>query len=73
MPSSPSDSGKTVSAAESAPGDGTPPESDLGLQTAQMAEGDGHRGATEGTAPGALQPGGGHGDGPAAGPADKQA
>ena len=40
MPSSPSDSGKTVSDAEFASGDGTPPDTDLGEQTAQMAEGD---------------------------------
>jgi hypothetical protein len=40
VPSSPSSSGKTVSDAEFAAGDGTPADSDLGEQTAQMAEGD---------------------------------
>jgi hypothetical protein len=40
VPSSPSGSGKTVSDAEFASGDGTPADSDLGEQTAQMAEGD---------------------------------
>jgi hypothetical protein len=40
VPSSPSTSGKTVSDAEFAAGDGTPEDSDLGEQTAQMAEGD---------------------------------
>ena len=41
VPSSPSGTGgKTVSDAEFAAGDGTPAESDLGEQTAQMAEGD---------------------------------
>jgi hypothetical protein len=40
VPSSPSTAGKTVSDSEFAAGDGTPAESDLGEQTAQMAEGD---------------------------------
>ena len=40
VPSSPSDSGKTVSDAEFAAGDATPPDTDLGEQTAQLAEGD---------------------------------
>src|SRR3954470_2556173 len=35
VPSTPSDSGKTVSAAETSPGDATPPDTDLGMQTAQ--------------------------------------
>jgi hypothetical protein len=39
VPSSPSTSG-TVSDAEFAPGDATPDDSDLGMQTSQMAEGD---------------------------------
>ena len=40
VPSSPSDSGKTVSAVPDAAGDATPPDTDLGVQTAQLAEGD---------------------------------
>ena len=39
-PSAPTFSGKTVSDAEFAPGDSTPEDTDLGMQTAQMAEGD---------------------------------
>jgi hypothetical protein len=37
VPSSPSDSGKTVSSAQTAPGDATPPDSDLGMQAQQMS------------------------------------
>jgi hypothetical protein len=37
VPSSPSDSGKTVSSAQSSAGDATPADSDLGTQPAQMA------------------------------------
>jgi hypothetical protein len=40
VPSSPSDSGKTVSTAQTMPGDGTPPDTDLGEQPQQMAYGD---------------------------------
>ena len=40
VPSSPSDSGKTVSAVPDAAGDATPPDTDLGMQTAQLAEGE---------------------------------
>jgi hypothetical protein len=40
VPSSPSTSGKTISESEFAAGDGTPDDSDLGEQTAQMARGD---------------------------------
>ena len=40
VPSAPSTTGKTVSDAEFAAEDGTPAESDLGMQTTQMAEGD---------------------------------
>ncbi len=40
VPSPTSEPAKTVSAAEDAPGDATPPDTDLGLQTAQLAEGD---------------------------------
>jgi hypothetical protein len=52
VPTSPSTAGKTVSTAGDAPGDQTPPESDLGTQTAQSAEGDGTTG-DDGQAPGA--------------------
>ena len=55
VPSSPSDSGKTVSAVPDAAGDATPPDSDLGMQTAQLAEGDS---GTEDGAEGAGTPGG---------------
>jgi hypothetical protein len=55
VPTSPSDSGKTVSAVPAAPGDATPPDTDLGMQTAQLAEGE--TGTEEG-APGAGTPGG---------------
>jgi hypothetical protein len=55
VPSSPSDSSKTVSAVPDAPGDATPPDTDLGMQTAQLAEGE--TGTEEG-APGAGTPGG---------------
>jgi hypothetical protein len=55
VPSSPSDSGKTVSAVPDAAGDATPPDTDLGMQTAQLAEGE--TGTEEG-APGAGTPGG---------------
>jgi hypothetical protein len=41
VPSSPSTSGKSVSDAEHAPGDATPPDTDLGTQTAQEVKGDG--------------------------------
>ena len=53
VPSSPSDSGKSVSAVPDAAGDGTPPDSDLGTQTAQLAEGE--TGTEE--APGRRHPG----------------
>jgi hypothetical protein len=39
VPSSPSNTGKTVSDATTAPGDSTPPETDLGMQPQQLAEG----------------------------------
>jgi hypothetical protein len=35
VPSSPSDSGKTVSTAQTSPGDATPPDTDLGAQPQQ--------------------------------------
>jgi len=44
---------KTVSAAEGAAGDGTPADSDLGAQTAQLAEGDEPTTGDAGQAPGA--------------------
>jgi cytoskeletal protein RodZ len=37
VPSAPSESGKTVSAAQTSPGDATPPDSDLGSQPQQSA------------------------------------
>jgi hypothetical protein len=71
----PSNSGKTVSDAQSAPGDSTPLESDVGLQRAQEVKGDG---PDEPTDPAAAAPepfstgDGAQGEGPTAGPADKQ-
>ncbi|MGK5171287.1 hypothetical protein [Geodermatophilus sp. CPCC 205761] len=87
VPSSPSHSGKTVSEATTAPGDSTPPDSDMGMQPQQLAHGS--AGPVEDTpfAPGAEgvedEPGRGAapepfsdegpGDaGPTAGPADRQ-
>jgi hypothetical protein len=54
----PSDSGKTVSDATTAPGDETPPDTDLGTQTAQQALGGDVPGSTpgEGTAGGTDHP-----------------
>ena len=75
VPTSASDSGKTVSDAQSATGDSTPPESDLGIRDAQLVEGDGPDGVTapEETAPEPYTSGGGtQGTGPTAGPDDKQ-
>jgi hypothetical protein len=50
VPSTPSDSAKTVSTAETTPGDATPPDTDLGEQPQQMAYGDAENSATPGTA-----------------------
>ena len=74
MPSSPSDSGKTVSTAMETPSDSAPAESDMGVRDAQLADGDG---PDDATADGndAPQPfSGGHAGetGPTAGPDDKQ-
>jgi hypothetical protein len=54
----PGDSGKTVSDATTAPGDDTPPDTDLGTQTAQQALGRDVPGSTpgEGTAGGTDEP-----------------
>ena len=86
MPSSPSDSGKTVSDASSATGDSTPAETDLGMQRAQEAGGDRTTSdaplspAAEGTdeeprrgeAPEPSSTGGSDEAGPTAGPPDRQ-
>jgi hypothetical protein len=75
VPSSPSESGKTVSTATEAPGDSSPGESDMGTRDAQLAEGDGPDTATANgsDAPEPFTSGGGADEGPTAGPADKQA
>ncbi|TFV58535.1 hypothetical protein E4P41_12995 [Geodermatophilus sp. DF01-2] len=52
VPSSPSNSGKTVSSAQASPGDATPPDTDLGEQPQQLAYGDAENAATPGTATG---------------------
>src|SRR5688572_19690704 len=70
MPSSPSDSGKSVSTVPDAAGDGTPPDSDLGTQTAQLAEGE--TGTEEG-APGAGTPDGATGGSDGERPGDPSA
>jgi hypothetical protein len=82
VPSSPSNSGKTVSTAMETAGDSTPPETDMGMQDAQLAEGDGalddaplSPGADEGgrgDAPEPFSTGGSDPDGPTAGPDDKR-
>jgi hypothetical protein len=74
VPSSPSNSGKTVSDAQSATGDSTPPESDMGLQRAQEVKGDGNDEPIDPseTAPEPFTSGGGSTEGPVAGPPDKQ-
>jgi hypothetical protein len=73
-PSSSSDADKTVSTAMDTPNDGSPPESDMGVRDAQLAEGDGPDAVTppEDTAPQPFSSGGGTDEGPTAGPADKQ-
>jgi hypothetical protein len=53
VPSSPSDSGKTVSSAQTAPGDATPPDTDLGMQPQQMS----NPPVTEGDVPGSATSG----------------
>jgi hypothetical protein len=74
VPSSPSDSGKTVSTAMDTPSDSAPAESDMGVRDAQLVEGDGPDTETvNGTdAPEPFSSGGGSDQGPTAGPADKQ-
>jgi hypothetical protein len=73
-PSSSSDADKTVSTAMDTPNDGSPPESDMGVRDAQLAEGDGPDAVTppEDTAPQPFSSGGGTDEGPTAGPDDKQ-
>ncbi|MGY1987777.1 hypothetical protein ACI792_16285 [Blastococcus sp. SYSU DS0669] len=76
VPSSPSssDSGKTVSDAQFTAGDSAPSESDMGVRDAQLVEGD-DAGSTT-THSGPPEPftsgGGAQGEGPTAGPDDKQ-
>jgi len=56
VPSSPSDSGKTVSTAQTSAGDATPPDTDLGMQPQQMAspgEEDGNEDTPGGSSAGA--------------------
>jgi hypothetical protein len=53
VPSTP-DSGKTVSDAETAPSDATPPDSDLGMQTAQPAPADAESAGNDNTPGGAT-------------------
>jgi hypothetical protein len=74
VPSAPSNSGKTVSTAESASGDSTPPESDMGLQRAQEVTGDGPDQTTDpaDATPEPFSSGEGTDAGPTAGPDDKQ-
>jgi hypothetical protein len=72
VPSSDSNSGKTVSTADTT-GDSAPAESDMGERDAQMAQGDDPGSST--TQSGPPEPftsGGGSDAGPTAGPADKQ-
>ncbi|TFV92078.1 hypothetical protein E4P40_03845 [Blastococcus sp. CT_GayMR20] len=75
VPSSPSESGKTVSTAMETPSDSAPPESDMGMRDAQLVKGDGPDDVTppEETRPEPFSSGGGaQGAGPTAGPDDKQ-
>ncbi|MGY1724680.1 hypothetical protein [Blastococcus sp. SYSU DS0533] len=73
VPSSDSNSGKTVSTA-SQTSDSAPAESDMGVRDAQLVEGDGPDTATENgsDAPEPFSSGGGSDRGPTAGPDDKQ-
>jgi hypothetical protein len=75
VPSTPSDSGKTVSDAQGASGDSAPAESDMGVRDAQLADGDGADSAGEDVtnAPEPFTSGGGAEEGPTAGPAGGQA
>jgi hypothetical protein len=74
VPSSDSNSGKTVSTAMETPSDSAPAESDMGMRDAQLADGDGPNEPTDpaGTAPEPFSSGGGSDAGPTAGPDDKQ-
>jgi hypothetical protein len=74
VPTSDSNSGKTVSTAMDTPSDSSPPESDMGVRDAQLVEGDGPDVTTppEATTPEPFSSGGGADEGPTAGPADKQ-
>lgn len=74
MGSSPDDSGKQVSTATEASSDAAPPESDLGVRDAQLADGDGPDDATVSgsDAPQPFSGGGGSDAGPTAGPDDRQ-
>jgi hypothetical protein len=75
VPSSPSNSGKTVSTAQDTPGDASPEESDMGMRDAQLVKGDGPDLSTppEETTPEPYTSGGGaQGQGPTAGPRDQQ-
>jgi hypothetical protein len=74
VPTSDSNSGKTVSTATDTPSDSSPPESDMGVRDAQLVEGDGPDTTTppEATTPEPFSSGGGTDEGPTAGPADKQ-
>jgi hypothetical protein len=74
VPSSDSNSGKTVSTASETSGDATPAESDLGVRDAELATGDGPADADADIhkAPEPFTSGGGADEGPTAGPADKQ-
>ena len=74
VPTSPTDSGKTVSTAMETPSDSAPSESDMGMRDAQLVKGDGADDVTppEETRPEPFSSGGGAEEGPTAGPADKQ-
>ena len=74
VPSSPSESGKTVSTATDTPSDSAPAESDMGVRGAQLVDGDGpdDTSVNGSDAPEPLSSGGGSDEGPTAGPADKQ-
>jgi hypothetical protein len=74
VPTSASDSGKTVSTAMETPSDSAPAESDMGVRDAQSAEGDGPDDATVdgGNAPQPFSGGNAGETGPTAGPDDKQ-
>jgi hypothetical protein len=73
VPSSDSNSGKTVSTADTT-GDSAPAESDMGTRDAQLVDGDGPDDATDPTAdtPEPFSSGGGADEGPTAGPAGRQ-